>query len=184
MQVIDFAKQNQAKPGDLAQNRGERADKDLKNADGKGSAGKAIGEAREKKVAYDRARELLQRRAQDAVQSGKLGVDLSVQTQNLRSQTKLEQTAVRQVFGRNCLEIGGVWIDEAFDPKMPSLTIKAQSDAYFKLLARQPKLRDVFRLGNYLLWVTPNGTALVIDTGTGKDNLRDDEIDKLFIAKK
>jgi Ca-activated chloride channel family protein len=184
MPVLDFAKQNQTKPGDLAQNRGERADKDLKKADGKGDVGKALGEAREKKEAYDRARELLRRRAQDAVQSGKLGVDLSVQTQNLRSQTRLEQTAVRQVFGRNCLEIGGVWIDEGFDPKMPSLVVKAQSNAYFKLLARQPKLRDVFCLGNYLVWITPNGTALVIDTGSGKEKLGDDEIDKLFVAKK
>jgi Ca-activated chloride channel family protein len=52
------------------------------------------------------------------------------------------------------------------------------------LLERQPKLREVFRLGNHLVWVTPNGTALVIDTSTGKDKLSDDEIAKLFVAKK
>jgi Ca-activated chloride channel family protein len=184
MQVLEFAKRNQAKPGDLAQNRGERADKDLKKADGKGTEGRALAEAREKKQAYDRAREHLQRRAQDAVQSGKLGVDLSVQTQNLRNQARLEQTAVRNVFGRNCLEIGGVWIDEKFDPKMPAVIVKAQSDAYFKLLEKQPKLREVFRLGNHLVWVAPNGSALVIDTSAGKDTLSDDEVAKLFSAKK
>ena len=43
--VLDFAKQNQAKPGELAQNRGERADKDLKKADGKGTGGKALERA-------------------------------------------------------------------------------------------------------------------------------------------
>jgi hypothetical protein len=32
--------------------------------------------------------------------------------------------------------------------------------------------------------VTPNGTALVIDTNDGKDKLSDEEIDKLFVAKK
>jgi hypothetical protein len=32
--------------------------------------------------------------------------------------------------------------------------------------------------------VTPNQTALVIDTSDGKEKLSDDEIDKLFVAKK
>ena len=173
--VLDFAKQNQAQPGQLAQNRGERADKDLRKADGKSKAGQAAKASLEKKETYECARQLLQQRAMDAVQTGKLGVDLSVQTQNLRNQTRLEQTAVRNVFGRNCLELGGVWIDEGFDPKMTALVVKAQSDAYFKLLERQPKLREVFRLGNHLVWVTPNGTALVIDTNAGKDKLSDDE---------
>ena len=182
--VLDFAKQNQAKPGELAQNRGERADKDLKKADGKGTGGKALEQAREQKYAYDRARQFLKQRQQNAVQAGKLGVDLSCQTYNLRNQARLEQTAVRNVYGRNCLELGGVWIDEGFDPKMTTLVVKAQSDAYFQLLKRRPKLKDVFRLGNHLVWVSPNGTALVIDTSTGKDKLSDEEIDKLFVAKK
>ncbi len=103
--------------------------------------------------------------------------------QNLRNQTRLEQTALRNVYGRNCLEIGGVWIDEGFEAKMPTLIVKAQSDAYFKLLERQPRLA-VFKLGNHLVWVAPNGTALVIDTCTGKDKLSGEEIDKLFVAKK
>ena len=42
------------------------------------------------------------------------------------------ETAVRSVCGRNCLEFGGVWIDEGFDAKMPTLAVKAQSDAYFR----------------------------------------------------
>lgn len=184
MSVIDFAKRNQAKPGQLAHNRGERAEKALRKADGKGKAFKALREARDKLETYNRARLLMKRGANHAVQAGKLGVDLSVRMQNLRNQARLEQTAVRNVYGRTCLEIGGVWIDEGFDPKMPALVVKAQSDAYFKLLERQPKLREVFRLGNHLVWVAPNGAALVIDTSAGKDKLSDDEIAKLFVAKK
>ncbi len=42
----------------------------------------------------------------------------------------------------------------------------------------------MLRLGNYLVWVAPSGTALVIDTAEGKDKLSDDEVDKLFVAKK
>ncbi len=182
--VLDFAKQNQAKPGQLAESRGQQADKDLRTAGGKGEAFAALKQAREQKEIYDRAQQLMQRGAMDAVRSGKLGVDLSVQMQNLRNQARLEQTAVRTVFGRKCLEIGGVWIDEEFDPKMTALVVKAQSDAYFKLLEEQPKMKEVFRLGNHLVWVATSGTALVIDTRAGKEKLSDDEITKLFVAKK
>ena len=41
----------------------------------------------EKKKAYDTARQGPAWRDRDAVQTGKLGVDLSVQMQNLRNQT-------------------------------------------------------------------------------------------------
>jgi len=102
---------------------------------------------------------------------------------NLRNQNRLEQTAQRNVNSRNCLEIGGVWIDEGFDPKMPMVTVKAQSDAYFRILEKHPKMKDVFQLGNYLVWVTPSGTALIIDTTDGKEKLEDAEIDKLFVKK-
>jgi len=45
-------------------------------------------------------------------------------------------------------------------------------------------MKDVFRLGNHVLWVTPNKTALVIDTEDGKETLSDEEIDKLFVSGK
>src|SRR5205807_1256441 len=119
----------------------------------------------------------------EEVQTGKLGVDLSVDANNLRNQSKLTQTALRQVGGRKCLEIGGVWIDEAFEAKTPVVIVKAMSNAYFRILERQPQVKEVFQLGNYLVWITPSGTALVIDVNDGKDKLADAEIDKLFVAK-
>jgi Ca-activated chloride channel family protein len=42
----------------------------------------------------------------------------------------------------------------------------------------------VYLLGNYVVWMTPSGTALVIDCSNGKDKLSDAEIDKLFVVKK
>jgi Ca-activated chloride channel family protein len=45
-------------------------------------------------------------------------------------------------------------------------------------------MKDVYRLGNHLVWVTPNGTGLVIDQDGGKDELPDADIDALFVAKK
>ena len=56
--------------------------------------------------------------------------------------------------------------------------------AQFDRLEKQPQVKDVFRLGNHLVWVTPSGTALVIDTTDGKEKMTDAEIVKLFEAKK
>jgi Ca-activated chloride channel family protein len=193
LKVIEFARQNQIKPGDLAQGRAKFEDKKLKELpadDGKGkddkdgAAFRVLRQAKEQKESYDQARKELALRRLDAVQTGNLGVNLSVHGNSLRFQDRLTLTALRNVAGRNCLELGGVWIDEGFDPKMPALTVKAMSDAYFRILERQPQVKEVFQLGNHLVWVTPNGTALVIDTSDGKEKLTDAEIDTLFVAKK
>jgi Ca-activated chloride channel family protein len=190
--VADFARQNQQQPGGLRKNRGEYEDKRLKEELSK-SAGKDdkdgarrtdLQAAAEKKQAYDEALLRLRSRDREAVQAGKLGVDLSVQSNNLRNQSRMEQTAQRKVAGRNLLEIGGVWIDEDFDAKMTVVTVKAMSDAYFRILELHPKVKEVFKLGNHLVWVAPNGAALVLDTNDGKEKMKDEEINKLFIAKK
>jgi Ca-activated chloride channel family protein len=184
--VADFAKKVQAKPGELAENRGKLEDRKMENlpAGGKGDEVTVLRMAKEAKGAYDKGRDALRERRNEATQAGKLGVDLSVCNNALRCQERLTLTAQRNVFGRNCLEVGGVWIDDGFDAKGPTLTVKAMSDAYFKLLEKHPKLKEVFKLGNHLVWVAPNGTALVIDTSAGKDTLTDEEIENLFVAKK
>jgi Ca-activated chloride channel homolog len=194
--VEEFARRVQGKDGDLPVNRGGLADRELKKAGDAKSNGKrgdkdgadekteALAEAWSKKEVLDRTKFYLERRDVKNVQENKLGVDLAIQTANLRNQYRLEQSAICQANGRSCMEIGGVWIDEGFNAKTPTLVVKAQSDAYFKIIERQPKMKDVLRLGNFLVWVAPNGTALVIDTAAGKETLTDAEIDKLFVAKK
>jgi Ca-activated chloride channel family protein len=181
----------QQKPGDLEKNRDRFADDEFSKlptgASGSGSAEvRAKQDAKDKKDAYDKARGLFQGGGAGGyreTQSGKLGVDLSIQTNNLRTQCRLEQTAIKNVNGRNCLEIGGVWIDEGFDAKMNTVTVKAQSDAYFRILEKQPKMKDVFRLANHVVWVAPNGSALIVDTTEGKEKLDDKEIEALFASK-
>jgi Ca-activated chloride channel family protein len=116
-------------------------------------------------------------------QTGRLGVDLAQASNNLRNQSQLCLTANRVVQGRNCLEIGGVWIDDAYKADTKSLTVKAQSDAYFKILEQHPEMKDVFRLGNYVVWISPSGTALVVDQNDGKEKLEDAEIASLFAKK-
>ncbi len=77
----------------------------------------------------------------------------------------------------------GVWIDEGFDARTKTVTVKAQSNAYFKILEKQPQVRDVFRLVHHLVWITPSGTALIVDCNSGKDELDDKDIDMLFVNK-
>jgi Ca-activated chloride channel family protein len=189
LRVEDFAKQVQKKPGDLAANRDQLENHRLGEAAaaGYGEAPPArlhFIQAKEKKDAYDQARAAIAGRKLEATQAGKLGVDLSVHNNALRAQDRLTLTAQRNVLGRNCLEVGGVWIDEGFDPNAPTLIVKAQSNAYFKLLEKHPELKGLLQLGNHLVWVTPSGTALVVDAGDGKEELPDEAVDGLFVARK
>ncbi|HTK75555.1 MAG TPA: VIT domain-containing protein [Gemmataceae bacterium] len=182
--VADFARQVQAAPGNLPQSRDQFESARLRGGFGKdGEDRKLLAEAVDKKFAFDEAKAALGRRAKLEVQAGKLGVDFAIEANNLKAQSRLTPIAQRKIKGRTCLEIGGVWIDEGYDAKMPIVTVKAQSPAYFRILERQPGMRDLFRLGNYLLWVTPNQTALVIDTTQGKEDLTDAEIDALFSVR-
>src|SRR5262249_1305135 len=111
------------------------------------------------------------------------GVNLSCYTNDLKCQTRLTQTAYRNVASRNCMQSGGAGIDEGYTAKTPTVTVKAQSDAYFRILEKRPEVKDVYRLGNHVVWMTPSGTALVVDTNDGKEKLDDAEIDTLFLKK-
>ena len=132
----------------------------------------------------DKARGYFTRGDKAEVQNGELGVNLSVYCQNLQNQALLTRAASRNVYARNCIEVGGVWIDDAFNGKMETVAVKAMSKAYFRLLEKQPKLREVFQLGNHVVWVTPSGKALVIDQGAGQETLSDADIDRLFTVAK
>jgi Ca-activated chloride channel family protein len=116
-------------------------------------------------------------------QTGRLGVDLAECSNALRCQDRLSLTANRLANGRNCLELGGVWIDDAYKAETKSVTVKAQSDAYFQILEKHPEMKEVFRLGNFVVWICPSGTALVIDQNTGKEKMDDAEIAALFAKK-
>jgi Ca-activated chloride channel family protein len=116
-------------------------------------------------------------------QTGTEGVNLALALNDLRNGDKVAHAATKSANGRTCVEVNGAWVDTGYDAKMPTLKVKAMSAAYFRLLARHPEMKDVLRLGNRVVWVTPSGTALVIDAD-GKETLSDEEIDKLFVAKK
>lgn len=145
-----------------------------------GAGGAAVqAEALQLKAALDEARAAFGRDLRRA-QENRLGVDLSVQIGQLKGEAQTRRAAARQAAQRQMVEVGGVWIDEGFDPKMPQVVVKALSDGYFRLLEKRPELKEVFQLGNFLVYVTPSGTALIIDLQDGKEQLSDEEIARLF----
>ena len=153
----------------------------LEGKDSKSGGSKDGQSSGTQRQVLDTARLYLNKKDLYSVQNGKLGVDLSVLNNQLRNQSQLlRKSAVKRVQNRNCVELGGIWIDDGFDPKMTTLTVKALSPAYFELLQRHPEVKDVFRLGNHVVWVTPRNVALIIDTAEGRESLSDREMDMLF----
>jgi Ca-activated chloride channel family protein len=168
---------------DLALLRQHAAEAELKAGE-KGAAKAEDADAYRRTLdemkALDKAKMYFNQQQHKEVQGGKLGVDFAVQNNALRFQTRLSNTANRFVQKRNLLEVGGIWIDDQFDPKMPTVVVKAQSPAYFRILERHPKMSEVFALGNYFVWVSPSGTALIVDLNDGQEQLTDEGIDRLF----
>ena len=192
--VADLAKQIHSADGGLAANRNRLQDESFSRFDSKELPATALSgadqsvansffEAKKRKSSLDLARRNYQngRWAQNQILS--LGVELSESTRSLKCQQQLVAKAVKKVGNRSCMEYGGVWIDEGFDAKSKTVTVKAQSDAYFRILERFPQMREVFQLGNHIVWVAPNGTALIIDTSDGNEKMTDQEIDLLFASK-
>jgi Ca-activated chloride channel homolog len=185
--VVKFLEEQEGAAADgLGRVRGEFAERKLgkDKAREKSPESGASAAALDKKQAFDDTLKALRGKEMDAVRAGKLGVDLSIQVQNLRNLNRMENSALCTVQGRKCLDVGGVWVDEGFASKLPRVVVKAQSDAYFRILERHTLIKDVYQLGNHVAWVTPSGTVLIIDTKDGKEKLSDEEIDKLFVAKK
>ncbi len=189
--VKEFAQKVQGTPGAASKFRGQKANEELSkvrretngpkaNNGGSVAYGRALWEARQRLLANMDAQIALKKGQKDLVQNGYLGVALSMQSNNLRNQCQLTQTAICNVQSRNCLNVGGVWIDEGYHAKMKTVTVKAMSPAYFRILERHPMVKEVYTMGNHFVWVTPSGTALIIDTSAGSERLEDLEIDALF----
>lgn len=196
--VLELAKRSEDEREKL---RGDIAAKDLKEKSegGKGDKGgsKGPGKAKgkpgegkdpeaetatralDKKAALDKAREAFAKRDKEGATTGKLGVDLAVETEGLRTSSRVTTSAIRVVNSRRLMEVGGVWIDEGFTAKTDAVVVKALSDAYFDILKAHPEVKRIYQLGNHLVWITPSGKALVIDAN-GKEKLSADEIKALF----
>ncbi len=184
MKLEDFAKNLDKDKKGIGENRirqeFERLNEQAKKGDAKGK--KAAEAALDQQSSLQKAQAAFSGRHLYSVQQGKLGVDFAVQNNALRFQNQQVRTASRFVQNRNVVDVGGVWIDDAFTSKLETVAIKAQSEAYFKILERHPEVKDVYQLGNYVIWVTPSGKALIIDAANGAETLPNAAIDALFVA--
>jgi len=117
---------------------------------------------------------------------GKAGVDVA---RRLRELKEVEQAgapsaaAFRKAAGTRFALYRGLWVDERFQADAAVTTVKFGSEAYFRLLEKNPALVDAFKLGTDVVCVTADGKALVV-SDAGQEKLSDAQIDELFSAKK
>jgi Ca-activated chloride channel family protein len=150
--------------------------------DGASRARGAANKGMDSQTTLDRAKESFQfSMGKKSAQEGKLGVDLSSRLNDLKQQQQQQSRQAQKMANRrNCIEINGVWIDDQYKKETPTFAIKSMSNAYFKLLEKQPAMKEVLSLSQSVVWIAPSGTALVFDPSAGKEELTDEEIDKLF----
>ena len=88
-------------------------------------------------------------------------------------------TGITTVGERKFKVINGVWMDMSWKKDNKPLEVQYLSDAYFKLLEKDPSLKKVFALGERVLVVLDSGKAVLI-TEAGKDKMTDEELKILF----
>jgi len=116
--------------------------------------------------------------------SGKEAIDLAQRLAELKTGARAETSATqRAVAGRRFRKVGEAWVDQAFKPSTPTLRLRFLGKAYFRILAQHPELSPIFALGNRVTWVSPSGTALVIDN-QGQDEVTDATFGRLFARPK
>jgi Ca-activated chloride channel family protein len=112
--------------------------------------------------------------------SGKEAIDLAQQLVDLKSNKQLDTLPlVKNVSGHRFRKVGDVWVDDLYERSAPTFTLKVFSAAYFRLLSTHPEMKPIFALGDRVVWIAPNGHALVIDTA-GDEEASDDRLNTLF----
>lgn len=85
---------------------------------------------------------------------------------------------VMNVENKTFFNKNGLWVDSEYEGKMETIKIEKFSSAYFKILAKNPKIAKYLSLGDNVI-VVLNHTAIEIG-GKGKTNLSDLELRELF----
>lgn len=115
--------------------------------------------------------------------TGKEAVDTAEKLRGLKDGDRVSSASAVKKFGSQTFLLwNGVWVDKDYDAKAPQQTIQAMGDAYFRILELYPQAKEVFALGDRIVWTLPSGTTLIVD-GTGADKLDDDAIKALFAPK-
>jgi len=125
--------------------------------------------------------ESLVRRFKD--KDGKAGVDVARRLREMKEADRAGVSGFRKAAGTRFILYRGLWVDERFLADAAVVSVKFGSEAYFRLLEKQPALVDAFKLGTNVVCMTPAGKALVVGDA-GDETLGDAQIDALFAAKK
>jgi hypothetical protein len=116
--------------------------------------------------------------------SGKEAIDLAQGLAELKNGARSESTSTqRSVAGRRFRKVREAWVDQAFKTSAKSVRLRFLGKAYFRILAQHPELSPIFALGKQVTFMTPSGTAVIIDN-QGPDDLTDADIDRLFVRIK
>ncbi len=60
--------------------------------------------------------------------------------------------AARTIGAKTFVNIGGVWIDQAYKPDIKVVKIKYLSEAYFDILSRAKDAKRILALGDRIVW--------------------------------
>jgi Ca-activated chloride channel family protein len=113
-----------------------------------------------------------------ANQTGAEAVEAAKDIAELKRAERPTGLAVKKVGERTFEYWSGFWVDRAYKTDMPTVEVKYLSDAYFKVLAAAPELKDVFALGDRVV-VVLKGKALVIQA-EGKQDMSDKDVADLL----
>ncbi len=95
----------------------------------------------------------------------------------------LSKAVFRKAAGTRFALYRDLWVDERFGAEDKTLEVKFGSEAYFKLIEREPALIEALKLGPSVVYVTAKGRALVVGT-VGLETITDEQVAELFSASK
>lgn len=77
-------------------------------------------------------------------------------------------SAVRHLKGKIFYRINGIWTDRSFDEKLKTRRLTYASDKYFEFLKQHPELSKFFALGEQVIIVLEDGSAVIVEQETNK----------------
>lgn len=116
--------------------------------------------------------------AASLAETGAEAVEAAKSIADLKQAERPAGLAVKKVGERTFEYWSGFWVDRQYKTDMPTVEVKYLGDAYFKILAAAPELKDVFALGDRVVVVLKD-KALVIQA-EGKEEMSDQEVAELL----
>lgn len=101
-------------------------------------------------------------------ESGKEAIEMSKAIHEYKESERTDDRiapTVRQVGKKTFYQVNEVWTDQAYKKDMKATKVKYGSDEYFKLLEKHPDLKKYFSLGERVIVVLEDQTAVIVEAG-------------------